>query len=266
MSSESVSLRCFATFAAELAELRQMHALSVAARELFTKFSHELKNENIIKYWYTEKEIDKKIKASDLRKDTVNKSVLVLGWGSFEQFMRNLVRETAEQRNKSGWPNGIMPKNVISQHSIICSNLICADARGELSHYSVSRSEVATDMRNLICVDGSPKLNAEALASFGGKFREDELARLGHRVGVDLSWMNLGKNNDLRNLSEKVGADAVGKWAEKLFCKVRDSRNGFAHRGAGEATLQWEDVDKYLFYLETLAEAIVKTVVSEMEA
>lgn len=266
MTSIAPSFRCFTAFAAELAEIQQMHTLSVAARDVFTKYGYILKKEDTIKYWYAENEIDKKINISDVREDTINKSVLVMSWGSFEQFMRNLVREAAEQRNKHGWVDGIVPVKVRNQHSLVCSSLIAADIRGDLGYLSISRTNVATDMRNLICVESQHILNSEALAAFGGRFHHDELAKLGDRVGVDLSWGKLGENNDLRTLSGKVGKVAVGEWAEELFCEVRDARNNFAHNGAGPTSLDWECVHRYLFYLESLARAIEKAVVSEMSS
>lgn len=174
--------QCFSTFSAELAELRKMRELFVAAKSLFTKFGYVLKSEAAIKYWYEEEQVGKRVDPSATRESTINKSVLILAWGSFEQFMRNLVREAAEIRNKNGWSEGI-PEKVKNQHSIICANLISSDIRGELGYLSIIQSAVATDMRNLICTEGSPKLNSEALAAIGGRFREDELFRLGGQGG-----------------------------------------------------------------------------------
>lgn len=260
MSKDVISLTCLSSFIAELDELRQNRSLFVAAKEVLMRYSYVLKKDANSMHWFAENVVNKKINLSVIREDTVNKSILLLAWGSFEQFMRNLVRESAEKRNSIGWANNIIPEKVKNHHGRICADVISMDIRGELSHLSISRSKVATDLRNLICEDGDLNLNPDALAAFGGKFREDELQRLGERVGIDLSWTKLGESAELKKKSGKSSSEAAGKWAGKLFCDVRDARNIHAHMGVGVTTLEWILVDGYISFLEALAIALEGTV------
>lgn len=264
MNSADTEMKCVSSFRAEMSELRQLHLFFKAARETFPRYAHVLRDAEASKYWYAQEKLDKIFRSIEARDATNNKALLVMAWGSFEQFTRHLIKEGADALNIAGWNGRPIPEEVYNQHALVCSSVLSADIRGDIV-FSIKRVDVATDMRDLICKSENAKLNSEALSAFGGKFTNDQLAKLGKRIGVDLQWQNIGNDIDLQKMSTKNGNCAVGEWAEKMFCEIRDTRNRFVHRGVGEEVFEWEKVEDYIEYLEKLSNAVALIVSSNIQ-
>jgi len=238
----------------ELDELHNLQRFVTSASGVFPRFSRLFDADHEANYYFDENPNQRiALKSSMPGTDTANKALYVMCWGSFEQFLRMLVREGAQLRNRIGWSNGEIPLNVRTKHTIICAQLMPQIISGSLRITSLNGKMVSKNLHEIYCQADQAKLDVDALSAFGGGFAEDELEKLGERIGVTLSWTAIGDCSELRSLSELKGKDAVGKWASGRFCKARDDRNLFTHRGAGPEVFGQSEFEEHFVFLKVLA-------------
>lgn len=225
----------------------------MASSEVMPRFLHVLKSSTISRYYFSDKkDFDKRIDKSLIRLDTIRKSILVMCWASFEEFLRELIIEEVERRNGNGWNSVPLPDSVCSQHTLACAEVVTKIVHGSHRLRHVDSKRVSRDMCNLYCGD-SERLNSEALAAFSGKFDKDSLARIGERIGVEFDWTTIGDCHDLRKISGIVGKREVGKWVSEQFCNIRDDRNSFAHGASNAASFEEVRLNEHLHFIRALA-------------
>lgn len=256
-------MNCLLTFKAELHEIRQMRQFYQMARYAMKRYWYkfvELANQE----GWSDDVMSKTMPEIPNRQDcSESKSHIVMAWGCFERFVRNALEEGAGLRNSLGWGDEGIPEGVKNQHTIACADALCGQIRGtKIAKLDVQ--DVSNDLHLVNCSDRKAKLNEQALAAIGGRFDENELEFLGKRIGVELSWQEMAKNEELISHSGKDSAASASQWAKSRFCEIRDLRNTFAHTGYGPDECDAENVESSIEFLEILAGSIADSIDSQI--
>jgi hypothetical protein len=259
-------MNCKVKFDTELDEILELCELHKLMRDTFPRFVHVLKSNNNSKHWVTECEVEQRANNIASRPETDNRALYILAWGSFEEFIRGYLRDTANVWNKK---NQLAEKKTTlwAQHALVCSSVLANQVRGEKVH-QVNIDEVVEDLRHGILALAPWNLNAEALSAIGGKMEDDQLELYGKRIGVNLTWSKIGEGKAISSARENDpnGSGSPSTWAKDRFCCVRDNRNIYAHQGVGNGVCDEEALYEAISYLRLLAERLVERVQEDIES
>jgi hypothetical protein len=251
-------MNCLNVLNSEYAELEELGFLHSAMRHVFPRYVHVLKSHPSSHYWVGQEGNESRLSKIESRPETEFRGLFILAWGSFEEFLRKYIKETAILWNKKGHHVPASRQNAIwSQHALACAKVVTDAVEGR-GLRKVDLEQISIDMQRGICASEPWSLNPEALSMFGGHMDTEQLEKYGRRVGVDLRWSKIGEGEGIKNLSGKVGAAAAGDWAMITFCSIRDKRNGFAHEGVGQGGCPWSDVEEAIEFLRVLGERLVE--------
>lgn len=257
-------MKCLDIFKAEISEIHELVQLQDLARHIFTRYTHILIKSEDSKYWAGEVSLKKFTEQMKSGPTIINRALYVLAWGSFEEFFRRLVSESAIIINKK---KKLVVKDgtLWNQHAIVCSDVLKKNIEGTKFH-KLDVQSLARDLSSGVAAEGVWNLNAEALSAFGGKMDDDQLEKYGKRVGVNLSWLKVADAQIVKDFKSKdpLSSGTTEKWARAKFCEIRDRRNIFAHEGIGDGECEVHDVNEALDFLLLLAERIVERALEDI--
>lgn len=245
------------SFVAALEELSELVLIQTVARGIFPRYAHVLQDSKISKYWYDENEIARKLDKISSREGTSNRGVYLLAWGSFEEFCRGFVRDVAEIRNQK---EITADEQLCNQHAIICSDVIIQHLRGSKT-VKIDPAGVGMSLSGGLSLRGKFwPLNGEALSAFGGRFDDDQIEKIGKRIGLKTGWSAIAAANFF---TENRESGTPADWTEARFCEIRDTRNRYAHEGVGADECLVEVLERDMKFLEALARRMVEIAESE---
>lgn len=251
-------MQCLTKLHAELDELIELFMLHDIMRQAFPRYNHVLSKDPASQHWATDTELEKVTAKISSRPETDNRALYILAWGSFEQFVRGYINDSAKLRNELKIP---APKEsqVWSQHAIVCSGLLADHIRGS-KMLNMNIDVLAKDIHLGVVANAPWTLNADALSAVGGNMNEEMLELYGKRIGVNLEWQAIGAGTSVKKAcsEDPDGAGSPGDWAKTKFCYIRDRRNTYAHQGVGNGGCDSNDLFKAIKYLRLLADRLVE--------
>lgn len=240
------------TFTAQANEVRKISEYFDSSRGLLTRYSRILEKNSESRYYFDDN--CSSLREIEIRDDTVWISLSATLWGSFENFVRESLKEAVEDRNEKGW-NTEQRETITNQNTLSAANLFNDRLRGKNIH-NCQPSAISNSLPNLYKSGTDFKVNGDIASAIGGSFEHDDIRKYGERIGVDLSWSTLGGCEALQIASGKSANVPAGEWAKVEFCAIRDRRNLYVHRGPRGNTCTKDDLSNTLKVLEAIATSI----------
>ena len=248
---------------AKLAEVEAAANFVTAAAVLRPRLGKIVSWERLQKY---EKEIASDfIRQRDANSRTVFISLVVICYGSLEDFSREIVERAVGAINAAGDKVGTIPE-AIFEENIYRTGQVLQSVRAKRTIRKYDFMELARNLGSCDMAGGLVTLNAECFSFEQGSASPDSIDSSLARVGVRLDWDRFGACSEIQNvLGESRTRDCANAAREAVENLVR-TRNLVSHTGGLDIEVSEEDVLRYARFLPPFCGVLVKEVGKQLDA
>lgn len=191
-------------------------------------------------------------------------SVLVLGYGAFEQFLRRFVEVAVSTLGREISSIEDLPPEFLEEN---------IHRTGRALWLVKSKTEFSTHdhlalARNLgSCTPGQSDfaLNSEVFGSDIGALTKENIESLFRRLGVKLNWDDVARRRDVKDVVEENDVRRCSKLVESRLRQIVSTRNSLAHTGVSSAEITEESIRSNLEFMRILSGAITTVMIRSID-
>ena len=249
--------------AAKLAEVEAAARLVSVATNLRPRLSEmirwdELKN-------YEKKLVGDFIRLHDANSRTVFISLVVICYGSLEDFLRELVERAVLAINASGSHVENLPVSLFEEN-IYRTGQVLQTVKAKRAESRYDFIALARTLGSCDRTSGSFSLNAECFSFGQGIVSPGGIENSLARVGVSLNWDQFGADAAVRSVLGEMRTRDCAKAARVAVEELVKARNVVSHTGGLEIEVGEDEVFKYTRFLLPFCGVLVKEVGKQLDA
>ena len=249
--------------AAKLAEVEAAARLVSVATNLRPRLNGMVRWEGLQDY--EKKLVRDFIQLHEANSRTVLISLLVICYGSLEDFLRELMERSVLAINASGThveglPETIFEENIYRTGQVL-QTVKAKRGQRKYNFIALARALGACDGNS-----GSISLNAECFSFGQGIVSPDGIESSLARVGVKLNWDRFGSDAAVRSVLGETRTKNCAKAARSAVEELVRARNVVSHTGGLEVEVDEEEVFKYTRLLPPFCEVLVKEMGKQLDA
>jgi len=214
----------------------------------------------------SEKELlEEFIRLHDANSRTVLVSLIVICYGSLEDFVRALVERAVLAINATGIDLEKLPVSIFGEN-IYRTGQVLQTVKTQRTTTNYDYIALAKSLGSCDKDSATLMLNAECF-SFGQPIvSPDGIENALARVGVSLNWDRFGADSVVKNVLGQSKTRDCAKAAKGAVEDLVEARNIVSHTGALEGELSEQDVCKYARFLPPFCGVMVKEVGKQLDA
>jgi hypothetical protein len=209
-------------------------------------------------------DVERALLSTPPERNIIDSALLVVAWGAFESFMRELFVYAANQINN----NVKMPLTnevLIAQHIIYSCDAIKGAATGEKKYKHQDYTMATESLHGMINKLPHAKLYAPAYSIINFKFESGKLLQSFGRLNIQIKWDDIGNCRAIKEHFEEDKKSAAGRKAKLEFDNIYEMRCNFAHNGGlSIAPSENQNIEQGVNFLSHLATALLEAIDTEV--
>ncbi len=192
------------------------------------------------------------------------KGMVVSLAGAFEHFIRRTLRDCILAINRARQKYDTLHEH-IQKENIFRTGIALQTVFDPPDYLDLNYELLARNIGT--CFSGSERvvLNADAFSIFVSIISPDKLTDALKRIGVKISWDDLGRTHEIRKVLEKDNTRETAKALQESLRNFARTRNKIAHSGSGGIVVTETDLEQLLRLFRTFAVALTSVIETALE-
>lgn len=199
--------------------------------------------------------VDDYISRSDSYSSQIHPALIVVAYGSFEQYLRRFVEVVVSTICKEVNSVDNLPDAFHEEH-IFRTGKALASIRDPRDHIKYDYVDIAKNLGSCVAGESGYSLNHIVFGVDIGALNQVSIDNLLKRVGGGINWDDIARRRAIKDIVGEEGVRRCKKGTIALLQEIASVRNSIAHTGTPSKTLSTTDTVRYLEFIKCIAEGI----------
>lgn len=199
--------------------------------------------------------VDDYISRSDSYSSQIHPALIVVAYGSFEQYLRRFIEVVVSAICKEVDTVDNLPDAFQEEH-IFRTGRALASIRDPRDHIKYDYVDIARTLGSCGAGEASYSLNHVVFGVDIGALNQASIDNLLRRVGAGINWDDIARRRAIQDIVGEDGVRRCKKGTIALLQEIASVRNSIAHTGTPSITLSTTDTVRYLEFIKSVAEGI----------